>query len=50
MKSNSHTTDQTGFDYMVNKGKEGQDRDLCGILIAIFLILALTTIQYAGMY
>jgi len=50
MKRNSHTTDQTGFDYMTNKGKEEQDRDLCGLLIASFLILALTIIQYAGMY
>lgn len=50
MKPNSHTTDQTGFDYMTNKGKEEQERDLCGLLIASFLILALTIIQYAGMY
>lgn len=50
MKLNPHTTDQNGFDYMTNKGKEEQDRDLCGMLIAIFLTLALTIIQYAGMY
>lgn len=50
MKSNSHTTDQTGFDYMANSGREEQDRDMCGMLIAIFLMAALTIIQYAGMY
>lgn len=50
MGKKSHTTDQTGFDVMVNKEKEEQDRDLCGMLIAIFLILVLTGIQYAGMY
>lgn len=50
MKANPHTTDQTGFDYMANSGREEQDRDMCGMLIAVFLMVALTIVQYAGMY
>ena len=50
MKPHSHTTDTTGFDYMANSRKLEQDRDMCGILIASFLIILLTVLQYAGMY
>ena len=50
MKPNSHTIDHSGFDYMANAGREEKDRDLCGTLIAVCLIVALTIIQYAGMY
>lgn len=50
MNRNMHTTDETGFDYMANTGQEEQDRDTCGILFAVAILIVLTTLQYLGMY
>jgi hypothetical protein len=50
MQRNPHTTDAQGFDYMANFGREDQDRDHCGTLIALALVLALTALQYCGLY
>ena len=48
--SSEHTKDDTGFDYMENSGIEEKDRDLCGLLIAVMLMLSLTLFQYAGLF
>lgn len=50
MERNMHTTDEAGFDYMVNKGQEEKDRDTCGIVIAITIMAVLTVCQYMGLY
>lgn len=37
----SHTTDDTGFNYMDNSGQEERDRDMAGIILAVaFMVLA----------
>ena len=37
----SHTTDDTGFNYMDNSGQEERDRDMVGIILAVaFMVLA----------
>ncbi len=50
MDSNPRTTDAQGFDYMANAGREEQDRDACGMVIALGLVLALSVLQYCGLY
>jgi len=50
MGRNLHTTDENGFDYMTNTGKEEQDRDTCGLGMAAVIIIALTLFQYLGLY
>ncbi len=50
MERNKHTTDETGFDFMANAGQEEQDRDTCGIVIAVGLMLVLTVFQYMLLY
>lgn len=50
MERHQHTTDEAGFNYMANTGQEEQDRDLCGLIVAVVLMLMLTIFQYAGMY
>lgn len=50
MSANKHTTDANGFDYMANCGREEQDRDTCGLLLAVLLMGLLTSLQYLGMY
>jgi len=50
MERNRHTTDSTGFDYMANSGQEEKDRDTCGMLLAIAVIVLLATFQYLGLY
>ncbi len=50
MEKKSHTIDSTGFDYMANTGKEEQDRDTCGIVLALIIISVLTLFQYLGLY
>jgi hypothetical protein len=50
MERNIHTTDEDGFDYMANTGKEEQDRDTCGMIMAAVIITALTLFQYLGLY
>lgn len=43
-----HTTDETGFDYMANKGLEEQDRDWCGVVFALAVMAVITISQYMG--
>ncbi len=50
MKKRSHTIDSTGFDYMANTGREEQDRDTCGMLLALIIMAILTSFQYLGLY
>ena len=50
MERNMHTTDETGFDYMANTGQEEQDRDKCGMVLAVTILAILTFCQYAGLY
>jgi|APHig6443717497_1056834.scaffolds.fasta_scaffold135555_4 hypothetical protein len=50
MNRNPHTTDAQGFDYMANSGVEEQDRDTCGMLLALLLMAVLTAFQYLGLY
>lgn len=50
MSRNLHTTDARGFDYMANSGREEQDRDACGLLLAVLLMAVLTACQYLGLY
>ena len=49
MQRNMHSTDQSGFDYMANTGKEEQDRDTLGIIFVLAIIVFITTSQYLGM-
>ncbi len=44
-----HTTDRTGFDYMANSGREEQDRDTMGIILAVGIMAFITVCQYLGM-
>lgn len=50
MSGHSHTTDQTGFDYMANTGQEERDRDFCGLYLAVALVALLTLFQYLNLY
>jgi len=50
MPANMHTTDANGFDYMANSGREEQDRDTCGLCLAVLLMGLLTALQYLGLY
>jgi len=50
MERNRHTTDETGFDYMANSGREEKDRDTLGLLIAAAIMVLLTAFQYWGLY
>lgn len=50
MNRKSHTVDGTGFDYMANSGREEKDRDLCGMLLALLIMVFLTVSQYLGWY
>jgi hypothetical protein len=50
MGKRSHTLDDQGFDYMANTGREGKDRDLCGILLAVLIMAFLAVSQYLGWY
>ena len=45
-----HTTDESGYDYMANSGQEEKDRDNCGILFAVVLVVVMTLFQYIGLY
>lgn len=47
---NRRTTDNTGFDYMANSGREEKDRDTIGMLAAIVLAALMTIFQYLGLY
>ncbi len=47
---NLHTTDETEFDYMANTGIEEQDRDHCGMILALVFMAVLTVFQYLGLY
>ncbi|WFS61804.1 hypothetical protein LF599_14150 [Pseudodesulfovibrio thermohalotolerans] len=49
MTRHTHTTDETGFDYMANKGVEEQDRDTLGILFAVAIMAVITVSQYLGL-
>lgn len=44
-----HTTDESGFDYMANAGQEEQDRDYCGVVLALAVMAVVTISQYLGM-
>ena len=50
MTVHKHTTDISGFDYMVNMGIEERDRDSVGIILAVVIMIALTLAQYLGLY
>ncbi|EFK11709.1 conserved hypothetical protein [delta proteobacterium NaphS2] len=43
---NQRTTDDTGFDYMANKGREEKDRDMLGVILAVVLVICMTLFQY----
>lgn len=49
MNRHPHTTDETGFDFMANKGVEEQDRDTLGILFALAVMAVITVSQYLGL-
>ncbi|BDQ37036.1 hypothetical protein SYK_13960 [Pseudodesulfovibrio nedwellii] len=49
MKRHMHTTDETGFNYMDNKGQEEQDRDSLGVIFALAIMAIITISQYMGM-
>ncbi len=50
MERNYHTTDEALFDYMANTGLEEKDRDTCGTIIALLIMVGLTVCQYLGLY
>jgi hypothetical protein len=50
MERNRQTTDETGFDYMANSGREEKDRDTFGMLAAAAVMVLLTVSQYFGLY
>lgn len=50
MTRNRHTTTEDGFDYMANTGQEEQDRDACGLILAVLLMALLVICQYLGWY
>lgn len=50
MSRNLHTATEDGFDYMANSGREEQDRDTCGLLLAVLFMGVLTVCQYLGLY
>ncbi|MBO4316840.1 MAG: hypothetical protein J5855_00985 [Mailhella sp.] len=45
----SHTTDETGFNYMDNSGVEERDRDMVGITLAIVFMVAAVLCQTFGL-
>jgi len=49
MTTNKQTTDQDGFDFMINAGREEQDRDMIGILLATAITVVITACQYLGL-
>ncbi|GAU09513.1 hypothetical protein [Desulfoplanes formicivorans] len=49
MTINEHTTDQDGFDYMANTGREECDRDMIGIVLALAITAFITFCQYVGL-
>ncbi|NDV19841.1 hypothetical protein GO013_10455 [Pseudodesulfovibrio sp. JC047] len=49
MQRKSHTTDQNGFDFMANTGREEQNRDTLGIVFSLVIIAVITLSQYLGM-
>lgn len=50
MSRNRHTTNEQGFDFMANSGQEEQDRNTCGLLLAVLFMSVLTVCQYLGLY
>lgn len=49
MERHPHTTDQAGFDYMANTGREERDRDAVGLIVALALMALVTACQYLGL-
>lgn len=49
MNRHPHTTDETGFDFMANTGREERDRDALGILFAAIVMAVVTVSQYLGL-
>lgn len=49
MQRNRHTTDEAGFDYMANTGREEQDRDALGLILALAVVAFITGCQYLGL-
>lgn len=49
MDRNPHTTDEYGFDYMANNGREELDRDYVGIILALAIMALITICSYCGM-
>ncbi|MDD3311770.1 hypothetical protein [Pseudodesulfovibrio sp.] len=49
MSRHPHTTDEHGFDFMANTGREEQDRDCLGILFALAVMACVTVSQYLGL-
>lgn len=49
MNRHPQTTDETGFDFMANKGVEEQDRDTLGIVFALAVMAVITVSQYLGL-
>lgn len=45
----SHTTDDTGFNYMENSGQEEHDRDMVGIILAVAFMVLTVLVQRAGL-
>jgi hypothetical protein len=50
MERNRHTTDETGFDYMANTGREEKDRDTLGLILGSLFIICMTLFQYLLWY
>ena len=50
MKTKSRCVDDQGFDYMANTGREAEDRDLVGIILAVMIMVFLTFSQYMNWY
>lgn len=49
MDRHPHRTDENGFDYMANTGIEEKDRDMVGIILAVFILGFIALCQYNGM-
>lgn len=50
MGGKSQRADDRGYDFMANSGREGKDRDMCGMLLALIIMAFLTLSQYLGWY